>query len=663
MSDYRTLNEDERKRLEVQGCTAEDWEQVTFAEPVNLSRVRNVCFLGKVEVGQLSGTATVGAASQPKGLYASTLGNVTIGNDCHIKDAGHISGYDIGDGATIEDVGVLTTEPGSSFGCGAEVEAINEGGGREVLLYPELSAQIAHIMALHRYRPAMIEKLEAMIKQRAEEAKADRGTIGAGAEIRSVGKIQNVNIGVAATIEGAAELENGTILSEETGPVEIGSNVILRDFIVAEATSIGEGAVLENCYVGQGCEVGQGFSAENCLFFANCEAFRGEGCAIFAGPYTVTHHKSTLLIGGMFSFYNAGSGTNQSNHMYKLGPVHQGILSRGCKTGSFSYLLWPCQMGPFSVVIGKQMSNFDLADLPFSYIQDEGGRSRVTPAYNLYTVGTMRDEIKWRQRDRREGKVSVKRDLIHFDTFSPYTVGRMLAAEATLTKLADEAKPTAKDVTYNGAVLKRVVLKSTAKWYRTAIDAYLAEKVVARAEDALDQGLAAVRKRLAPESDGAGDGEWIDLSGLLVARERLCKLEDDLEAGTVSDMKALAARLTECYDTYERDEWNWVAATWERLQGAKPSDLDAAGLCEVAEAFLDNRTRFLKRVLKDAGAEFAPNVSIGFGADGDEEARAADFEAVRGSLDDNDFVKLIKKLQAKLEKRVAAFKAKAEALS
>ena len=78
------------------------------------------------------------------------------------------------------------------------------------------------------------------------------------------------------------------------------------------------------------------FNHQNSVFFANSEGFHGEAVSIFAGPYTVTHHKSSLLIAGMFSFFNAGSGTNQSNHMYKLGPIHQGVVDRGSKTGSFS---------------------------------------------------------------------------------------------------------------------------------------------------------------------------------------------------------------------------------------------------------------------------------------------------------------------------------------
>ncbi|NAW49767.1 DUF4954 family protein, partial [Salmonella sp. gx-f5] len=75
----------------------------------------------------------------------------------------------------------------------------------------------------------------------------------------------------------------------------------------------------------------------------------GEACAAFCGPFTASHHKSSLLIGGMFSFYNAGSATNFSNHAYKMGPMHWGILERGSKTASGAYLLMPATLGTYSV--------------------------------------------------------------------------------------------------------------------------------------------------------------------------------------------------------------------------------------------------------------------------------------------------------------------------
>jgi len=412
--------------------------------------------------------------------------------------------------------------------------------------------------------------------------------------------------------------------------------------------------------VGQGCRVGKQFSAEHCLFFANSEAFHGEAVSVFAGPYSVSQHKSTLLIAVQTSFFNAGSGTNQSNHMYKLGPVHQGILERGSKTGSFSYLLWPCRVGPFSVVIGKNMANFDLGDLPFSYIVAEGSKSAVTPGFNLFTVGTVRDGAKWPARDRRKG--SHQRDLINFPVWSPYTAGRMMRGEALLAKLAAETDRSVEDVAINGALCKRLLLKTGAKFYRSAIDAYLADKLVARAEPELRNGLAAVRRRLAPEGGGTGRGEWLDLSGLLVAAERFEKLAADLEGGAVRDLAALHGRLADCHAAYERDEWNWVAAAWEARFGQKPAELDGAALAAAADRLADNRGKFIRLVLADAEKEFSELAQTGFGADGPPEAKAADFQAVRGTFEKNKFVREMQAELAALGKRAAEFKAQAATL-
>jgi hypothetical protein len=571
-----------------------------------------------------------------------------------------IARYTIGDGAVILDAGVIESRPGATFGCGAIVEALNEAGGRGVPLYPELSSNIAYMISLHRHRPALIKRLEAMVAARVEQAKAQTAAIGAGARIYGAQTIRDVMIGPATTIDGAAVLENGTILSEPQAPAFVGSGVIAREFMIAEGSSVTDGAILAHCYVGQGCKVGKQFSAENCLLFANCEAFHGEGCSVFGGPYTVTHHKGTLLIAGQFSFFNAGSGTNQSNHMYKLGPLHQGILERGAKTGSFSYLLWPCRVGPFSVVIGKNMANFDTGDLPFSYVDAHGSHSYLTPGYNLYTVGTVRDAAKWPARDRR--KASVKRDLINFPAFSPYVVGKLLRGEKLLTDLATHTDRSVDEVNINGIFCKRLLLKNGAKFYAMAIDSYLAERLVARVESALAGGRADIRKRLAPEPQGAHDRDWLDVSGLLVSRERLNALEKDVESGTIADLAALQARLTECHAAYTRDEWNWVAAVWEERFKARPQEMTAAALAEAADRLLANRQKAIKMILTDAEREFSEQSQTGFGADGDADARRADFEAVRGTFAGNKFVAEMNAELSALEQRVAAFKAKVAAL-
>ena len=133
--------------------------------------------------------------------------------------------------------------------------------------------------------------------------------------------------------------------------------VIGDDFIICSGSSVEDRSTITRCFIGQACHIGHTYSASDSLFFSNCHGENGEACAIFAGPFTVTHHKSTLLIAGMFSFMNAGSGSNQSNHMYKLGPIHQGIMERGAKTSSDSYLLWPAKVGAFSLVMGRHVSH------------------------------------------------------------------------------------------------------------------------------------------------------------------------------------------------------------------------------------------------------------------------------------------------------------------
>ena len=105
-------------------------------------------------------------------------------------------------------------------------------------------------------------------------------------------------------------------------------------------------------------------------------------------------HKSSLLIAGMFSFLNAGSGSNQSNHMYKLGPIHQGVVERGSKTTSDSYILWPAKVGAFSLIMGRHVNHPDTSGMPFSYLIEHGNRSYLVPGANLKSVGTIRDAQK-----------------------------------------------------------------------------------------------------------------------------------------------------------------------------------------------------------------------------------------------------------------------------
>ena len=308
---YRNLTKEELKILQDQGCIAEDWNLVKVADGFDPARVRNTQFLGRVRIGRLTDNVKPAKGfEKPSGIYNATIADCTIGDNTRISNIGvHIANYDIASDVCIEDVATMATCPGATFGNGVEVVALNEAGGREVVIFDELSVQFAYLMCLHRYRPVLIKNLSEIARSYVETVRCDRGKIGQGARILSTTEILDLNVGPHAVINTAASLVNGTILSSAEAPTLVGSNVVAEDFIIAEGTSVTGTVNLKKVYIGQGCRIGNQFSAENSLFFANSEAFLGEACSVFAGPYTVTHHKSTLLIACLFSFYNAGSGS------------------------------------------------------------------------------------------------------------------------------------------------------------------------------------------------------------------------------------------------------------------------------------------------------------------------------------------------------------------
>ena len=341
MKRYRLLTANEIARLEKQSCTATDWNNIHVAEGFVTDYVHHARFSGNVQLGIFETEFKLpGGISKHAGLAYVTLHNVTIGDNCCIENVkNYIANYDIGDNTFIENVDIILVDRKSRFGNGVEISVLNETGGREVIIHDHLSAHQAYIMALYRHRPLLIERMKKIIEAYAEEHASERGLIGNHVVIVNAGYIKNVRIGDYCEIEGSGRLKNGSINSNKEDPVHIGYGVVCDDFIISSGSHIEDGTTITRCFVGQACHMGHTYSASDSLFFSNCQEENGEACAIFAGPFTVTHHKSTLLIAGMFSFMNAGSGSNQSNHMYKLGPIHQGAMERGAKTASDSYIL------------------------------------------------------------------------------------------------------------------------------------------------------------------------------------------------------------------------------------------------------------------------------------------------------------------------------------
>ncbi len=633
---YRVLTAPEVQALEAGGSWAEDWGGVRVAEGFTPSAVRRCSFMGQVRLGAFGPAVAVPGGSLPSGVRLpagvrdATLSHCTVGDGALVQGVGLLADYDVGEGACVLNCSRISMNGESAFGNGVPIEVLNEGGGRELKLFERLSAQLAYLAVCYRHRPKLVAAIDRMAEQWAEQRRSARGSIGAGARVMGCGTVECVAVGPSAVVDGAVLLRNGTICSNPDAPTAVGAGVSATDFIIGTGSTVDGGAMLRRCFVGQGCRIGRQFSAENSAFFANCEGFHGEAVAVLAGPYTVTHHKSTLLIAGLFSFYNAGSGTNQSNHMYKLGPLHQGVVERGSKTGSFSYLLWPARVGPFSVVIGKHYANFDVRNLPFSYVDEEDGRSVVSPALNLFTVGTRRDGDKWPARDRRTE--ADRLDLINFPVLSPFTVGRLMGGLAEITELYEAAPRQQTYVTYRGASIRRLLCRTARKHYALAVKLYLGGLLADRLDAGADLS--------AP--DCAGAGEWVDLLGLLAPKSEVEAFCDAVESGEVAGLEAAGEGLRAMHAAYADCEWAWAVQAWRETAGKAPAEMTPEELAAAVADWRDAAVKLNNMVLGDAEKEFAETARIGFGIDGDESVRDADFESVRGTYDADKFVRQLR---------------------
>ena len=633
----RLLTEQEIAALKNRGCSAENWSHVRVKDPFRVDRIAHVRFSGEVRLGALDGEVRLsGGLTSPSSIRHCTIHNCSIGDGAYLSHVGCLANYEIDDGVVIDHVGILTVEGETAFGNGTAIAILNESGGRELKIFDRLSAQIAYLLVLYRHDAAMRERLEALIDAYVATRRAPRGRIAACSRVENCTRLINVAVGPHVTISGAAELVEGSVVGCPEDPTVIGAGVMARQFIVLAGSRVEGGAILDRCFVGQGVRIGKQFSAENSAFFANCEGFHGEARSIFAGPYTVTHHKSTLLIAGLFSFCNAGSGTNQSNHMYKLGPVHQGVLARGAKTGSFSYLLWPSRVGAFSVVVGKHMSTFDAANLPFSYIQAVQDRTVIIPAMNLFTVGTVRDAAKWPERDRR--RTPDRLDLIHFDLFTPAIVDRALRGMDELQALEAQTPKTKEFAMYRGARIPRSLLKKACRHYQMVKCLFLGECLAELLRTAGSPD--AARQRLAELGDGPLD-RWADLAGMLAPMavvEDLCR---QIAAGGVADLAALQRKLAEIHAAYSGEKRRWFATLLRVREGIAPGEITNAEMARILTEWRDARVKLNNIVLLDAKKEFDVGCGIGFGIDGDEAVRQQDFESVRGRYEDSKFVRAL----------------------
>lgn len=646
---YRKLTEEEIGRLIQQNCTADDWNNIQVEDRFNSNFVTSVTFSGSIKLGHLDEMHSFPGGLQRHSCIRNVcLHNCTVGNNVFIENIhNYIANYKIGDNVKIQNTESIYVEGETSFGNGVQVAVLNETGGREVTINDTLSAHFAYIQSFYRHRPILIEKMQNIVDQYTKKKVSTIGKIGNNVKIVNTGTIRNVCIGDDAVLEGVRYLYNGSVNSNSFDPVHIGYNVMAEDFIISSGSHVEDGTMLTRCFVGQACHLGHTYSASDTLFFSNCQGENGEACATFAGPYTVTHHKSTLLIAGMFSFMNAGSGSNQSNHMYKLGPIHQGVMERGGKTTSDSYILWPAKIGAFSLVMGRHTGHSDTSKLPFSYLIECDNGTMIYPGLNLKSVGTIRDAQKFPKRDKRKDPNQL--DKINFNLLSPYTVQKMFQAIDVLTGLQKACGKSSGMYTYQNCTIKGTAIDKGLKLYHTAIIKFLGNSIISRLENCTFKTNEEIRERLKPDTV-VGLNLWRDLAGLLAPSTEIDRLITDIETDKITDIEEINATFDQLHKDYYTLEWTWA---WDKIKSyfnLNLKDITAKDIITIVEKWKEAVIGLDKLIYEDARKEFSLPTHTSFGMDGDSFDKKNDFEQVRGVFEENPFVKaVIEHIEAKSE--------------
>ncbi|MFW5549960.1 MAG: DUF4954 family protein, partial [Prevotella sp.] len=391
-------------------------------------------------------------------------------------------------------------------------------------------------------------------------------------------------------VNGASRLSDCTLLSTNNGNVYVGTGVIIENTIVSEGSRIINSVKMQDCFVGEACQISNGFTASQSLFFANSYMSNGEACAAFCGPFSASHHKSSLLIGAQFSFYNAGSATNFSNHAYKMGPMHWGVLERGTKTASGAYLLLPATIGTFSVCFGKLMHHPNTRKLPFSYLIAEGNTMYLVPGRNITTVGLYRDIRKWPKRDTRPQ--GAQKSVVNFDWLSPFSVGEILKGKKILEDLRDASGDDVSYYNYHEYVIKANNLHKGIESYDIALRIYMG----------------AVLKRVqkwnlfgSPRAS-VGEGDWADLSGLLLPESEEQRLADDIKSGALSTIGQINERFEDINANYREYQWTWTYKMICDYYGVESIDDQLAE--RIHQDYVTARRAWIAEIRRDAEREF-----------------------------------------------------------
>jgi hypothetical protein len=213
----------------------------------------------------------------------------------------------------------------------------------------------------------------------------------------------------------------------------------------------------------------------------------------------------------------------------------------------------------------------------------------------------------------------------------------MISGRDLLKKIWMEQGEDLPEYSYDDMKISGHSLKRGIRLYQMGIDKFLGNSIIKRLEKTRFRSNNGIRARLKP-GRLPGSGEWIDLAGLIVPRQEVESLLDNIENGEIRSLEEISDTFKDMHSSYYDWEWTWSAERLEEETGVRMDEFTADDVIDVVKRWKESVLELDNMLYEDARKEFALSSMTGYGIDGGDEVKYLDFEQVRGVFESDPVI-------------------------
>eukprot|EP00124_Ichthyophonus_hoferi_P004019 Ihof_evm3s397 gene=Ihof_evmTU3s397 len=385
---YRNLIGAEIFQMEQQGVKAEDWEKVLVTPDFDSSRVQRCTLQGNIRLGNFSGSVRLKRRTirLPSGVYNCDLKNVIVEDGALVSRTSLLNNVYIGPKACVMGCGEVICSGNTTFGNGTELPLAIETGGRDTLIFAEMTVSVAAGVATNRADSEGLARYAAALKKYKEKATSPCTIIGCGSRVMHTPRVTNVYMGAGAHIDSAVWVEEATLLSTEKECAMVLAGCSVKNAIMQWGSTIDSVSMISNALLCEHSTIMHHGKVSDSIIGPNSYVSEAECTATLCGPFVTLDHQALLIAclwpeGKGSVSYGANVG---SNHTSKA-PDQELWSGEGTFYGLGCCIKYPTDFSqaPYSIIGSGVITLPQKMCFPFSLIASPSDNiTDLSPAFN-----------------------------------------------------------------------------------------------------------------------------------------------------------------------------------------------------------------------------------------------------------------------------------------